>query len=273
MTLAAPDQHAEAEARLRAEIAGCTRLLNMEGLMGYSGHVSARLPGNRLLIQDFDQSRAALAPDDLLVCDLNGRLVAGATHLRPVAEVHIHSEIYKARPDVNAVAHFHHDLTTTFTLVEGLSLVPVKNHAVRWRSGIPVHADPSHVDTPELGRGLAATLGPHHALLIRAHGQVVVAEDVRSLFVDCIHLVENAVCALPGGGPRPRPAADRARDGRFPPSLQTRQARRQAVDLLCRPRPRGRPFTGSMGPSPMTSVIPGCRRRARNPRLGDTARA
>ena len=62
MTLAAPDRHAEAEARLRAEIAGCTRLLNMEGLMGYSGHVSARLPGNRLLIQDFDQSRAALAP-------------------------------------------------------------------------------------------------------------------------------------------------------------------------------------------------------------------
>ncbi|HYI88994.1 MAG TPA: class II aldolase/adducin family protein [Beijerinckiaceae bacterium] len=193
MTLAGPDQHAEAEARLRAEIAGCTRLLNMEGLMGYSGHVSARLPGDRLLIQDFDQSRAALAPGDLLVCDLNGRLVAGATNLRPVAEVHIHSEIYKARPDVNAVAHFHHDLTTTFTLVEGLSLVPVKNHAVRWRSGIPVHADPSHVDTPELGRGLAATLGPHHALLIRAHGQVVVAEDVRSLFVDCIHLVENAV--------------------------------------------------------------------------------
>jgi ribulose-5-phosphate 4-epimerase/fuculose-1-phosphate aldolase len=124
---------------------------------------------------------------------MNGRLVSGPPGLRPPAEVYIHSEIYKARPDVNAVAHFHHDLTTTFTVVEGLSLVPLKNHAVRWRSGIPVHPDPSHVDSPDLGRGLAATLGPHHACLIRAHGEIVVAEDVRSLLIDCIHFVENGV--------------------------------------------------------------------------------
>jgi L-ribulose-5-phosphate 4-epimerase len=193
MSIAVLDQDAATEARLRAEIAACTRLMNMEGVIGYSGHVSARLPGGtRFLIQDFDQSRASVTPESLVICDMNGRQVVGAAGLRPPAEVYIHSEIFKARPDVNAVAHFHHDLTTTFTVVEGVSLVPLKNHAVRWRSGIPVHPDPSHVDSPELGRNLAATLGPHHALLIRAHGQVVVAEDVRSLFIDCIHLVENA---------------------------------------------------------------------------------
>ena len=193
MSLAVVDQQNDPEQRLRAEIAACTRLMNMEGLMGYSGHVSARLPDDRFLIQDFDQSRASLTPESLLICDMNGRLVSGPPGLRPVAEVHIHSEIFKARPDVNAIAHFHHDLTTTFTLVEGVSLIPLKNHALRWRSGIPVHPDPSHVDTSELGRGLAASLGPHHACLIRAHGQVVVAEDVRSLLIDSVHLVENAV--------------------------------------------------------------------------------
>src|SRR3712207_7129143 len=56
------------------------------------------------LIQDFDQSRASLRPEALLICDMNGRLVFGPPGLRPVAEVHFHSEIYKARPDVNAVA-------------------------------------------------------------------------------------------------------------------------------------------------------------------------
>jgi L-ribulose-5-phosphate 4-epimerase len=201
MSVHALDQPNDPELRLRAEVAVCTRLMNREGLMGYSGHVSARLSDDRFLVQDFDQSRASLTPEALLVCDMNGRLVSGPPGRRPPAEVHIHSEIYKARPDVNAVAHFHHDLTTTFTVVEGLSLVPLKNHAVRWRSGIPVHPDPSHVDTPALGRGLAATLGSHHALLIRAHGQVVVAEDVRSLLIDCIHFVENGTalyqaCAL-----------------------------------------------------------------------------
>ena len=193
MSLAVLDQDTATETRLRAEIAACTRLMNMEGVIGYSGHVSSRLSGDRFLVQDFDQSRAALTPEGLVICDMNGRMLAGAAGLRPPAEVFIHSEIYKARPDVNAVAHFHHDLTTTFTVVEGLSLVPLKNHAVRWRSGIPVHPDPSHVDSPELGRSLAATLGPHHACLIRAHGEIVVAEDVRSLLIDCIHFVENGV--------------------------------------------------------------------------------
>jgi ribulose-5-phosphate 4-epimerase/fuculose-1-phosphate aldolase len=194
MSLAVLDQDASTEPRLRAEISACTRLMNMEGVIGYSGHVSARLPdGERFLIQDFDQSRASVTPESLVICDMNGRMLSGASGLRPPAEVYIHSEIFKARPDVNAIAHFHHDLTTTFTVVEGVSLVPLKNHAVRWRSGIPVHPDPGHVDSPELGRNLAKTLGPHHALLIRAHGQIVVAEDVRSILIDCIHLVENAI--------------------------------------------------------------------------------
>ena len=194
MSVAVLDQDAATEARLRAEISACTRLMNMEGVIGYSGHVSARLAdGKRFLIQDFDQSRASVTPESLVICDMDGRLLSGAPGLRPPAEVYIHSEIFKARPDVNSVAHFHHDLTNTFTVVEGVSLVPLKNHSVRWRSGIPVHPDPSHVNSPELGRSLATTLGPHHALLIRAHGQIIVAEDVRSILIDSIHFVENGV--------------------------------------------------------------------------------
>lgn len=180
-------------ARLRAEIAACTRILNDLELLGYSGHVSARLPdGAGLLIQSFDQSRATLTPDELLVCDLDGRKLSGPEGERPPAEVFLHTEILRARPDVMAVAHFHHDLTTSFSLAEGPKLHPVKNHAVRWADGIPEHPDPSHVANPALGRALAATLGPHHALQIRAHGQVVCAESLPALLVDCVHFVENA---------------------------------------------------------------------------------
>jgi L-ribulose-5-phosphate 4-epimerase len=181
------------ERQLREEVAACTLLLNDLGILGYSGHVSARLPkGAGFLVQSVDQSRASLKPDDLLICDLDGRKLAGGQGLKPPAEVFIHSEILRARPEIGAIAHFHHDLTTVFTLVEGAALKPIKNHAVRWASGIPTHPDPSHVSSPALGRAVAATLGPHHALLIRAHGQVVVAETVRALFIDCVHFVENA---------------------------------------------------------------------------------
>jgi L-ribulose-5-phosphate 4-epimerase len=183
----------ETERSLREQVAACTLLLNDLGLMGYSGHVSARLPGrDAFLIQSFDQSRASLKPADLLICDFDGKVLAGPKGLRPVSEVFLHCEILRTRPDVNAIAHFHHELTTIFTLVEGLQLKLIKNHAVRWVSGIPVLDDPSHVSDPGLGRALADKLGPHHALLIRAHGQVITAESVPGVLIDSVHFVENA---------------------------------------------------------------------------------
>jgi L-ribulose-5-phosphate 4-epimerase len=179
--------------QLREEIAACTLVLNRLDILGYSGHVSARLPdGEHFLIQSFDQSRAELGPDDLLICSMDGSVVVGNQGVRAPAEVYLHTEILRARQDIQAIAHFHHDLTTTFTLVKDRPLVPVKNHAVRWANGIPVHRDPSHVSSPELGRSVAATLGRHHALQIRAHGQVVAAESVKALLIDSIHFVENA---------------------------------------------------------------------------------
>lgn len=180
------------ERRLRTEVAICTRVMVTEGVLGYSGHVSARLPGERFLVQSFDQSRETLTPDDLLVCDRDGGMIEGGGCAKPPSEVSIHAEILKARPDVGAVAHFHYDTAVLFTLVRDRPLLIVKNHAVRWRSGVPVHPDPSHVVGEAMGRALAERLGPHHALQIRGHGQVLVAENPRALLIDAIHFKENA---------------------------------------------------------------------------------
>jgi L-ribulose-5-phosphate 4-epimerase len=178
---------------LRQQIAICTRIMNLEGLIDYSGHVSARLPeGRGIVIQSFDDSRAALEPDDLLICDFDGNVIDGPKDKAPPREVYIHTEIMKARPDVNAVGHFHPETATMFTLVEDRPLVPVKNHAARWMDGIPVHPDPGHINTVESGQALAATLGACHAALIRAHGVAVTAESVEALLIDSVHFEENA---------------------------------------------------------------------------------
>jgi ribulose-5-phosphate 4-epimerase/fuculose-1-phosphate aldolase len=178
---------------LRAEIAACTRIMNMDGLIDYSGHVSARLPdGSGLLIQSFDDSRAALEPEDLLVCDFDGNVLTGKEGKNSPREIYIHSEIMRARPDVNAVGHFHPETATMFTLVEDRPLIPVKNHAARWSGGIPVHPNPGHINSVSLGKELADTLGACHAALIRAHGVVVTAESVPALLVDSVHFEENA---------------------------------------------------------------------------------
>jgi ribulose-5-phosphate 4-epimerase/fuculose-1-phosphate aldolase len=176
---------------LRRDLAAATRMLVDAGILGYSGHLSTRAGADgRLLIQPVDDVRAQLLPDRLLLVTMDGDVADGDG--QPPSELPIHTEIYRARPDVGAVAHFHHDPTTVFTVVEGHPVVPVKNHASRWFSGVPVHPDPSHISTVGQGRALAATLGDRNAALLRAHGQVVVAEDVRTLFTDVVHFVENA---------------------------------------------------------------------------------
>lgn len=202
------------EAVLKAEVAECTRLLNAEGILGYSGHVSARLPGrDAFLIQGFDDSRATLAPDDLLTVDFSGNVLAGPNGKKPPSELYIHAEIMRRRADVNAVAHFHPEIATLFTLVDEPKLAPVKNAAARWASGIPIHPVPGHIDSPARGADLAATLRDRNAALIRAHGVVVVAEAVKPLLADCVHFEENAEAmyrAAALGAVRPLSASEMA---------------------------------------------------------------
>ncbi|MGH9087066.1 MAG: class II aldolase/adducin family protein [Acidimicrobiales bacterium] len=177
--------------QLRRELAVATRMLVDAGILNYSGHLSARVGGEaELLIQPVDEPRAGLRPEGVLRVRFDGTVVEGDGS--PPSELAIHVGIYEARPDVGAVAHFHHDPTTAFSVVEGVAIVPVKNHASRWAAGVPVHPDPSHISTPEQGAALAATLGSAHAALLRSHGEVVVAEDVTSCFTDVVHFVENA---------------------------------------------------------------------------------
>ena len=147
---------------LRREIAISTRILQAQGILGYSGHVSARLPdGSGFLIQPRKTSRAEVTPEDILTVDNEGIQTGGPTDDTPPGEVAIHAAILKARPEMGAVIHFHPKAATLFSMVEDVVLAPMKNHAYRWRSGIPVHPDSSHIKTATQGQELAKTLGPH----------------------------------------------------------------------------------------------------------------
>ena len=88
----------DSENVLRFQVAAATLLLNDLGILGYSGHIGARLPGrDAFLIQSFDQSRSTVGPGDLLVCDFDGNVVAGPPGVRPPSEVYLHCEIMRAR--------------------------------------------------------------------------------------------------------------------------------------------------------------------------------
>jgi ribulose-5-phosphate 4-epimerase/fuculose-1-phosphate aldolase len=95
-------------------------------------------------------------------------------------------------------------------MMEGVQLKPMRARAVRWESGIPTHPDPSHIKLEAQAEALARTLGPHHAVLMRAHGLTLVAESVPGLLVDAVHFRENATALMQvlQAGQRPLPLTE-----------------------------------------------------------------
>lgn len=182
-------------AKLRMQLAAATRMLEQCGILNYSGHISSRIPGSDdILIQRRNDPRATLEPDRILRVRMDGSVVGSKGG--PPSELVIHLEILKARPDVHSVLHCHMSSAVKFTLMQDVRLAPLLCHATRWKSGIPTHPTPAHIETPEQGRALAATLAHHNAALMRAHGMVLVAESVPGIFVDAIHFNENAEAYL-----------------------------------------------------------------------------
>lgn len=177
----------------RLAIAACTRLFTDLRILDHSGHVSTRLPDNSgFLIQSVHASRSQLTPADIFTLGFDGGIIDGPTDTRPVSEFHIHSEIYKARSDINAVLHAHPKVPILFTIAEGARLIPVIPHAYRWRNGIPVHPDSAHIDSAQLGREMVDTMGRANVVMLRAHGLVLASEDIKCLLIDGIHFDRNA---------------------------------------------------------------------------------
>jgi L-ribulose-5-phosphate 4-epimerase len=176
--------------RFREQIAACTRLLVMQEIIDFSGHISVRIPGtDHVLIQPRDTSRAALTADDVLVVDLDNRVLEGEGPAP--SETALHTCVYRARPDAVAVCHGHPTYSTIFTATDR-PLDAVRNFAYRFADGLPIHADTTHIRTEDQGRAVAATLAQSRACLLRGHGTVVVAPSVEELFMDCLDIEENA---------------------------------------------------------------------------------
>lgn len=180
--------------KLREQLAACTRLLVMQEIMDFSGHVSARIPGtDRILIQPRDTSRAALTAEDILVVDLDNNVLEGEGPAP--SETALHTCVYRARPDATSVCHGHPTMSTLFTTVDR-PFPAVRNFAYRFAGQLPIHEDTTHIRTSQQGDAVAESLGSHSVCLLRAHGTVVVAPSMEELFMDCLDLEEAARSAL-----------------------------------------------------------------------------
>ena len=173
---------------MKQTLVDAIRMLERAEIIDHSGHCSARRDGNSFYINSGASIRSALAVDDIVTLDLDGHLVEGSA--KPPLEFHIHSEVYRARPDVNAVAHTHPRWSTLLTMV-GAKFKPVYAQGVLL-GNIPLMDSPLSVNTKSMGEKLAATLGHGPAVLLKAHGCVVVGANIVECFALAAYVEENA---------------------------------------------------------------------------------
>jgi ribulose-5-phosphate 4-epimerase/fuculose-1-phosphate aldolase len=204
------------EAELRELLAQSCRILYKLGLSDYLGHPSVRLAGtDRVLIKPKHSPRVrgmdTMTADLMIEVDLDGKLVRGEDP--PPAEVFIHTEIYRARPDVLSVVHTHQPMSTLAGIV-GLPILPVLHVAAPLveQQPVPTFACAELVVNPSLGQRLAQALGSHKVCHLQGHGIVSVADTVEAATIGAVHLEQladvNSRAAQLGRQPRVIPQAE-----------------------------------------------------------------
>ena len=192
------------------DLATASRILSDQGVFDAAGHVSMRDPqrADRFLMSR-SLAPALVTADDIMAftlecepCDPRGRT--------PFIERFLHGGIYRARPDVMAVAHGHTPSVVPFGLVATPMLATYHNAAFL-AAGVPVFdirtafgTTDIVISSAERGTALAGALGDKSVLLLRAHGFVAVGPSLpaavfRAIFTEISARVQLQAATL--GGP------------------------------------------------------------------------
>ena len=158
------------------------------------GHISMRLPDDPSLffMKPHSVGLDELTMENILTIDLEGNVVAGAS--RRHSEVYIHSEILKARPDVNSVIHTHPPYAVALS-ASGRPLGCYSQPSALFFESLGVYSDTiALIRTPAMGKGVATALGPHRAVLLKNHGVAVVGASIEEAVINVI-MLENAAMA------------------------------------------------------------------------------
>jgi L-ribulose-5-phosphate 4-epimerase len=175
----------------RALLATSCHILYKLGLSDYLGHPSVRLDADRILIKPKHSPKVrgmdTMRPEDMVVVDLDGKLVEGEHE--PPSERFIHTEIYRARPDVGSVVHTHQPMATLLGIVE-LPILPLLHveSAVVEQQPVPIFACAELIVSQAQGRRVAEALGQHRVCHLQGHGIVSVAQSVQAATLGAIHL-------------------------------------------------------------------------------------
>jgi L-fuculose-phosphate aldolase len=193
--------------QLREMLTDAGRVLAMEGHGDYvAGHISVRLPGEsgRFLMKPAGIGIEEMRPDNIITIDIEGKKVGGTMPRHN--EVYIHSEVLRARSDVQCVIHSHPIHAVAFSSL-GRPLVAVGNDAMTFAAGrLPIFSETTDlIIDQQRGKAVARCLGPHPALILRNHGIVATGGSIEEAVWVAIKLEKACrvqLLAESAGGPK-----------------------------------------------------------------------
>ncbi|HLY64987.1 MAG TPA: class II aldolase/adducin family protein [Chloroflexota bacterium] len=183
------------ETELRQLLADACRIMARFHLVDNMGHPSARIPGtDRVLIKPRHSTRIRsqdrVTPDDMVVIDLDGKFLDGQDG--PPSERFIHTCLYRARPEIQAVVHTHQRWSTIMSIGEAPihPVIHVGSEVVQ--QPVPMWPHANLVTDAVMGDDMARCFGSSPVGLLQGHGITSVATTVQEAVVQAVRLEEQA---------------------------------------------------------------------------------
>jgi ribulose-5-phosphate 4-epimerase/fuculose-1-phosphate aldolase len=179
------------EYELRGQLAACTRIFAMQGMIGVFGHVSVYQPETRTVFvtPGSGSDKSHFTASDMIPIDLSGKPINGT--IPPPVEWPIHTALHSARSDALAVAHLHTPYATLFAIAKR-EFHAVTLQGTIFGEGVPLYQQAHLVTTPQRGDAMLKTIGSHRALLMRGHGIVVAGKSLPEVLFASLILEDDA---------------------------------------------------------------------------------
>ncbi|MDD3185083.1 MAG: class II aldolase/adducin family protein [Anaerostipes sp.] len=181
---------------LKKDVCQIAKRAQKDGLCKHlSGNFSARDPESGMVVITPTQvDRELLTPRDMIVLDLDANVQENLSGLRPTSESLMHLQIYKTRPDVNAVAHTHSMYGTTFAVLD--KAIPAVVYEVAnlgvTKARIPV-APYGRPGSTDLSDSVIEPVQESDCFLLQGHGVVAVdSRDIYEAFLKASYVEELA---------------------------------------------------------------------------------
>ena len=197
---------------LRAEVVRCAQEAEAQGLCRWrSGNFSARDAETGLVcMTPSGVDRRTMVAEDIVVMDLDARVVEASNGRKPSSEALMHLAAYEVRPNVCAIVHTHSPFALVFATLErpipGLVLEAAHLHCEG--GSVPV-APFAPQGTAELADSVRAPLRLGDALLLARHGVLTVGASLDDALLKAAYVEELAEvayrAALISGGTMPTP--------------------------------------------------------------------